>query len=41
MNLDHVQLLLRAVAPNGCWSDLYLDLTENKEFEFSLKAHGT
>jgi hypothetical protein len=40
-NLDHAQLILKAEAINGCWSNLYLELNENNDFEYTLKAYGT
>ena len=30
-----------AVAYNGCWNNLYFELTKINDFEYSLKAFGT
>ena len=41
LNFENSQIIVKAVASNGCWSNLYLELNEINEFEYSLKAYGT
>ena len=41
MNYEHVQIMIKASATNGCWSDLYVELKEKELFEYSMKAYGT
>jgi hypothetical protein len=41
IRLNHAQIKLEAEATSGCWSDLYIELNEIKEFEYSIKAYGT
>lgn len=41
LNMEHSQIMVEAEATNGCWSDLYIELSKIKDFEYSVKAYGT
>jgi hypothetical protein len=38
---DVAHIEVRASAPDGCWSNLYVVLEETEPFSYSLKAYGT
>jgi hypothetical protein len=39
-NNSPAEIIVRAKAPNGCWSDLNFILTKDNLYEYSLKAFG-
>ncbi len=41
MNMENVQLKIKAAATNLCWSDLFVELKEKGVLEYSIKAYGT
>lgn len=41
VQLNDIQIIAKAQANNGCWSNLYFEWKKTKEFEYSLKAYGT
>jgi hypothetical protein len=40
-SLENIQVYAKAEATNGCWNNLYLDLSKVNEFEYYIKAFGT
>src|SRR5688500_14427186 len=38
---EPIQIAVKAAATNLCWSDLYVELKEKQQFEYSLQAYGT
>jgi len=40
-SLEIVQIRVKAVETNGCWSDLYFVMEKKSDFEYGLKALGT
>jgi hypothetical protein len=39
-NLTDNHIAANSKAPNGCWSNLTFQLTEDNDFEYSLRAFG-
>lgn len=37
----HIEIVVKASATSLCWSDLYVELKEKQQFEYSLKSYGT
>ncbi|MCF6353436.1 MAG: hypothetical protein L3J06_10530 [Cyclobacteriaceae bacterium] len=40
-NNEYIKINVKASAVNLCWGDLYVELKENKPFEYDVKAYGT
>ena len=38
---ENIKINIKASATNLCWSDLYIELIEKEQREYSIKAYGT
>lgn len=41
INLQHTQILARAMQTNGCWSNLHFLFNKVTDFDYTLEAVGT